>query len=102
MFDRLGARPSAAELRRVLRDHGIRRVPRGPRPTTRANRFGLTSRQLEILNLLALGCTNAQIASRLSIAPKTAEHHVAAVLAKLDVVSRQAAVTLARDQQLIA
>jgi hypothetical protein len=40
----------------------------------------------------------------MSIAPKTAEHHVcvAAVLAKLDVVSRQAAVVVARDQRLIA
>ena len=62
----------------------------------------MTSRQLEILLLLAEGFTNSEIAQRMSISPKTAEHHVAAVLAKLDVVSRQAAVTLARDQQLIA
>ena len=101
-FDRLGARPAAADLRRVMRMQGVQRVPRGPRPTTRANRFGLTSRQLEILHLLDLGLTNAEIARHMSIAPKTAEHHVAAVLAKLDVVSRQAAVTVARDQQLIA
>jgi DNA-binding NarL/FixJ family response regulator len=78
----------------------VARVPRGPRSTTRANRFGLTSRQLEILGLLADGFTNAEIARRMSIAPKTAEHHVAAVLAKLDVISRQAAVKFARDQQL--
>jgi DNA-binding CsgD family transcriptional regulator/tetratricopeptide (TPR) repeat protein len=102
IFDRLGARPASAELRRAMRERGMRRVPRGPRPATRANRYGLTSRQLEILLLLAEGCTNADIASRLSIAPKTAEHHVAAVLAKLDVVSRQAAVTIARQQQLTA
>jgi DNA-binding NarL/FixJ family response regulator len=62
----------------------------------------LTSRQLEILLLLAEGFTNAEIAQRMSISPKTAEHHVAAVLEKLDVVSRQAAVTVARDHQLIA
>jgi DNA-binding NarL/FixJ family response regulator len=85
-----------------MRVQGVRRVPRGPRPTTRANRFGLTSRQLEILDLLAQGCTNAEIARQMSISPKTAEHHVAAVLAKLDVVSRQAAVSVARDEQLIA
>ena len=41
--------PAAAELRRVMRLRGVQRVPRGPRPTTRANRFGLTTRQLEIL-----------------------------------------------------
>ena len=61
----------------------------------------MTTRQLEILALLSQGFTNTEIARRMSIAPKTAEHHVAAVLAKLDVVSRQAAVLLARDQQLI-
>jgi DNA-binding CsgD family transcriptional regulator len=101
-FDRLGARAAAAELRRVMRVQGVRRVPRGPRPATRANRFGLTSRQFEILLLLAEGFTNTEIAQRMSISPKTAEHHVAAVLAKLDVVSRQAAVAVARDHQLIA
>jgi DNA-binding CsgD family transcriptional regulator len=102
MFDRLGAAPAASDLRRAMRAHGATRVPRGPRRTTRANRFGLTSRQLEILSLLAEGSTNAEIARRMSISPKTAEHHVAAVLAKLDVVSRQAAARVARDQQLLA
>jgi DNA-binding CsgD family transcriptional regulator len=100
-FDRLGARPAAAALRRVLRARGVARLPRGPWPTTRANRFGLTARQLEILGLLAEGFSNAEIAGRLSIAPKTAEHHVAAVLAKLAVSSRRAAVRLARSQEPI-
>jgi DNA-binding NarL/FixJ family response regulator len=77
-------------------------VPRGPRRATRANRFGLTNRQLEIVGLLADGCTNTEIARRMSIAPKTAEHHVAAVLAKLEVDSRQAAVLVAREQRLIS
>jgi DNA-binding CsgD family transcriptional regulator len=36
------------------------------------------------------------------IAPRTAEHHVGAVLAKLGVASRQAAFEVARDQQLVA
>lgn len=102
IFDRLGARPAAAALRRVLRARGVVHLPRGPRPTTRANRFGLTARQLDILGLLAEGLSSAEIAGRLSIAPKTVEHHVAAVLAKLDVPTRQAAVRLARSQHLIA
>jgi DNA-binding CsgD family transcriptional regulator len=101
IFDHLGARPAAADLRRRMRAHGAQHVPRGPRSSTRANRYGLTSRQLEILGFLADGCTNTGIARRMSIAPKTAEHHVAAVLAKLDVESRQAAVTLAREQHLV-
>jgi DNA-binding CsgD family transcriptional regulator len=99
-FDSLGARPAAASVRRALRLRGVVRTPRGPRPSTRANKFGLTPRQLEILSLVAEGLSNAEIAERLSIAPKTAEHHVAAVLAKLDVRSRRAAVRLARSEQL--
>lgn len=97
LFDGLEARPAAAALRRVLRARGINSLPRGPRATTRANRFGLTSRQFEILHLLGEGLSNPEIAERLSITPKTAEHHVAAVLSKLEVRSRRAAVDLARS-----
>ena len=71
------------------------RIPRGPLPATRANRFGLTARQVDILGLLADGLSNAQIAARLSVSPKTADHHVAAILAKLDVPSRREAAALA-------
>ena len=102
MYDELGARPAAAALRRLMRASGIVRLPRGPRATTRANRFRLTSRQLEILHLMAEDLSNLEIAERLSISPKTAEHHVSAVLAKLDVTSRKAAVRLARSQHLFA
>ena len=86
----------------MMRAQGVLRLPRGPRQTTRANRFGLTLRQLEILTLLAEGLSNAEIAARLSITPKTAEHHVAAVLSKLEVPTRREAVQLARSQELIA
>ena len=55
----------------------------GPRETTRANPAGLTARQLEVLALLVEGLTNAEIAERLVVSPRTAEHHVAAVLMKL-------------------
>ena len=58
-------------------------MPHGPRAPTRANPAGLTARQLEVLSLLAAGLTNAEIADRLVVSPRTAEHHVAAVLAKL-------------------
>jgi DNA-binding NarL/FixJ family response regulator len=51
---------------------------------------------VEILALLVEGSSNAEIAGRLHISPKTADHHVSAVLAKLDVHSRQAAADLAR------
>jgi len=61
----------------------------------------LTSRQPEILRGLSEDVSNAGIAGRLSITPKTAEHHVSAVLAKLDVGTRKAAVRLARSQGFI-
>ena len=55
LLDELGARPAAALLRRRLRDRGVTQVPRGPKPTTRANPAGLTDRQVEILRLLVAG-----------------------------------------------
>jgi DNA-binding CsgD family transcriptional regulator len=84
----LGARPAAAIIARRLRELGERGLPRGPRPKTRANPAGLTARELEVLGLLADGLRNAQIAERLVLSGKTVDHHVSAVLRKLDVRSR--------------
>jgi DNA-binding CsgD family transcriptional regulator len=84
----LGARPAAAIIARRLRELGERGVPRGPRPRTRANPAGLTARELEVLRLLVEGLRNAQIAERLVLSGKTVDHHVSAVLRKLDVRSR--------------
>jgi DNA-binding CsgD family transcriptional regulator/tetratricopeptide (TPR) repeat protein len=90
-FDELGAVRSASALRLRLRAAGVRRIPRGPRPASRAGPGGLTPRQSEVLALLAAGATNAQIARSLVITPKTVDHHVSAVLAKLGVATRQEA-----------
>ncbi len=87
-LNRLGARPAAATVARRLREAGERGLPRGPRPQTRENPLGLTARQLEVLELLVTGMRNAEIADRLVVAPKTVDHHVSAILTKLDVSSR--------------
>jgi ATP/maltotriose-dependent transcriptional regulator MalT len=93
IFDRLGARPDLDRLRQRLRTEGVRHIPRGPRPSTRGNPFGLTAREREITALL--GLTNARIAARLHISPKTVDHHVSAILGKLGVATREEAGRLA-------
>jgi DNA-binding NarL/FixJ family response regulator len=82
---------AAAHLRRRLRSSGVRRIPRGPRPASQRALAGLTPRQVEVLELVMDGATNAEIAAQLVISPKTVDHHVSAVLAKLGVTSRHAA-----------
>lgn len=63
--------------------------------------FGLTERELEVLQLLAQGMRNAQIARRLSLSLSTVKFHVSAILRKLEVENRTEAVTLALQHQLV-
>jgi DNA-binding CsgD family transcriptional regulator/tetratricopeptide (TPR) repeat protein len=90
-FETLGARPAAARTRAVMRARGVRPVRSGPRAATRANPYGLTNREMDVLKLLGEGLSDADIGARLYITPKTAGHHVGAVLAKLDVHTRHEA-----------
>lgn len=96
ILDRLGARPAAMLATERLRALGAR-VPRGARPTTRANPAGLTSREVEVLRLVADGLTNSEIAAQLFVSGKTVEHHVSRVLGKLGVPSRREAARAARE-----
>ena len=82
-FERLGARRDADQAAALLRELGA-----GGRTARRGDRDELTVREREVLGLVAAGLSNAEIADRLVIAPKTAEHHVGRVLAKLGVRSR--------------
>ena len=72
-------------------------LPARPRSSTRANPSGLTNRQLDVAKLVARGHTNAEIADRLFISAKTADHHVSAVLMKLGVPNRRAVVVQASE-----
>ena len=89
LADDLGAVPLAARVRRRLRGRGVKGVPRGPQPATRANPAGLTARQLDVLELVREGLTDAEIAQRLVLSVKTVNHHVAAILAKLGADNRR-------------
>ena len=96
IFDELGATVFSQVLRKRMRAEGVRRIPRGSRPSTRNNSLGLTKREAEILALLSDGLRNSAIASRLFLSTKTVDHHVSAILTKLGVPSRAEAVAMAR------
>jgi DNA-binding CsgD family transcriptional regulator len=89
ILDGLGARPAAAIVRGRLRELGVARLPRRPQPGTLTNPAGLTDREMEILRLVATGLSNAEIAHRLVVSPRTVDHHVSAILRKLGVPTRR-------------
>jgi DNA-binding CsgD family transcriptional regulator/tetratricopeptide (TPR) repeat protein len=96
VFEALGARAKAQVLRRRLQGEGVRGLPRGVRNSTRGNAFGLTGRELQVLQLLCEGLRNAEIAQRLSRSVRTVDNHVASVFAKLGVETRLAAIQAAQ------
>jgi DNA-binding CsgD family transcriptional regulator len=100
LLETLGATAVAGKLRKSLRDQGLA-VPRGKGRETRRNIAGLTARQAEVLQLLAEDLSNIEIADRLFVSPSTVENHVSAVLDKLDVSTREEAVSRARADGLL-
>lgn len=96
-LDQLGVEGTAARARSMLVARGMSGLPARPRRATRSNPSGLTNRQLDVARLVAQGLTNGELAERLYISPKTADHHVSAVLAKLGLASRREIVRSAGD-----
>ncbi len=84
---RLGSPTAARAFARARAARGMR-APRGPRPSTAADPHGLTARESEVLNLVAQGLRNAEIARALVLSERTVERHVATSLRKLGAHTR--------------
>ena len=71
------------------------RRPRRARPA------GLSDREVEVLDLIARGCSNAEVAERLVISRRTAEHHAQHIYTKIGVSTRAAAALFAVEHDLV-
>jgi DNA-binding CsgD family transcriptional regulator len=98
IFSGLGARRFADQARRLLRDLGAR-----PAPARRAGGrvVGLSGREAEVVRLVAEGLSNADIARRLVISPRTVTTHLQHVYARLGLGSRAALVRYAVEHDLL-
>lgn len=120
-----------SELRRSLQDYAVMRRARGRRGDSSkadaldlraaslayqetwpsvdpyvapsdANEFGLSGREVEVLQLVAVGLRNKEVADQLSISPHTVERHLENIYSKMDVRGRAEAVTRAAERGVLA
>jgi HD-GYP domain-containing protein (c-di-GMP phosphodiesterase class II)/DNA-binding CsgD family transcriptional regulator len=82
----------------VAAGHGEPRAPSGKRPS---NPGGLTRREVDVLRLAARGLTTREIADRLTISPKTADHHIQHIYGKIGVSTRAAAALWAMQHAVV-
>ncbi|MFL6269984.1 MAG: AAA family ATPase [Actinomycetes bacterium] len=102
----LGAAPLRAEIEALARrgrlDLGSEATAvAAAKPSSPLDPLGLTAREQEVLALVAIGRTNAQIAETLFISPKTATVHVSNILTKLGVRNRVEAATIAHRLRIV-
>lgn len=83
----------------VLAAAGHQAVPGSARLKRRPG--GLSGREVEVLRLAAMGLTTREIADRLFISPKTADHHIQHVYTKIEVSTRAAAALWAMEHELL-
>jgi DNA-binding CsgD family transcriptional regulator len=97
--DELGARPLRGAIEALARRARIELDQPDPPelpPNTALERLELTSREIDVLGLLAVGRTNREIGAELFISDKTASVHVSRILTKLSVPNRAAAAAAAQ------
>jgi len=70
-------------------------------PSTSTAGKKLSPRERQVLRLIADGCTNKAIATRLSVSERTVDRHVSNILVKLDVPSRAAAIAFAYEHEML-
>jgi DNA-binding CsgD family transcriptional regulator len=99
--ERLGAAPLSARIADLLPDTDRSRANGTGGATGNAGAPALTSRELEVLRLVAAGQSNREIAAALVISPKTASVHVSNILAKLAAATRTEAAVKAHDLGLL-
>jgi len=90
--------PRAASAVLVAAGHG---EPRTPSRRRQVNPGGLTRREVDVLRLAAKGLTTREIADRLVISPKTADHHIQHIYGKIDVSTRAAAALWAMQHTVV-
>jgi HD-GYP domain-containing protein (c-di-GMP phosphodiesterase class II)/DNA-binding CsgD family transcriptional regulator len=90
--------PRASRAVLVAAGHGEPRAPSGKR---QRNPGGLTRREVDVLRLAARGLTTRQIADRLYISPKTADHHIQHIYGKIGASTRAAAALWAMQHSVV-
>jgi DNA-binding CsgD family transcriptional regulator/tetratricopeptide (TPR) repeat protein len=102
LLEDIEARPAAGIARRWAKELGFEamlpKAKRGPYAASRGHPLGLTQREIEVLDLIAQGYGNQDIAKRLFRSQRTVEHHVSSLLGKMNAAGRMDVVLRLRSE----
>jgi DNA-binding NarL/FixJ family response regulator len=82
--------------------HALQTLAPYPAPQPKANKFGITSRELQIVAAIAVGQSNKAIARKLSLSEQTVKHHLTNIFDKLGVSGRLELAVFAAHHRLIS